>query len=370
MNQDCSQDEDPQYDNKGPASPSPYGDEEGGAGHTFDSQSVDEQSRNSRGPWVDIIKISAYSILGNSLKIFMGRLFGGDCDADYPRDFFSHISTELCITTDGLSGREGGSLFIDLPANIFGCFLIGLLGAVDKRRSAENSDQESHTAFTVGFCGSLTSFAGWTLQMTRMMYGAEAALGSQVPQALFGFLIGVAAAVWAYNFGVDCAASPSISFLESLHARTLVIAAFAVTIIVGFLLGELLSDLVFYRFMYFSCLFAPAGALLRWSLSILNKRSSGSLGWLPWGTLVANVLATAIASCLSAVLTRVTGDQESLSYSLVLAAQVGFAGALSTVSTYVYESAQLDRNKSFLYILLTILLSVSISFAFYAPFVQ
>lgn len=71
-----------------------------------------------------ILYISVFAVLGTSLRIFMGRLFGLDCiwkeDGMEVGDFFQRAG--LCITSDGKSSR-GGAVFIDLPANMLGSYV-------------------------------------------------------------------------------------------------------------------------------------------------------------------------------------------------------------------------------------------------------
>lgn len=78
------------------------------------------------------------------------------------------------------------------------------------------------------------------------------------------------------------------------------------------------------------------GAVVRYLLSNLNRD-------LPWGTLAANNLAVASIPVISLV----NGD---LSQSLV----IGFAGALSTVSTFAYEITILKFDLKTRYGLLTL----------------
>lgn len=78
------------------------------------------------------------------------------------------------------------------------------------------------------------------------------------------------------------------------------------------------------------------GAVLRYLLSKLNRD-------LPWGTLLANNIAVATIP----IFTLLTGD---LSQALI----IGFAGALSTVSTFALEITQLNRDLKVKYTLLTL----------------
>jgi hypothetical protein len=67
--------------------------------------------------------ISTFAILGTVLRIYMGRFFGLDCELNASGqaidDIFTPVSSLVCVTSDGKYQR-GGSVFIDLPANILG----------------------------------------------------------------------------------------------------------------------------------------------------------------------------------------------------------------------------------------------------------
>ena len=78
------------------------------------------------------------------------------------------------------------------------------------------------------------------------------------------------------------------------------------------------------------------GAVLRYLLSKLNRD-------LPWGTLLANNIAVSSIP----IFTLLSGD---LSQALI----IGFAGTLSTVSTFAFEVTQLNRDLKVRYTLLTL----------------
>ena len=89
------------------------------------------------------------------------------------------------------------------------------------------------------------------------------------------------------------------------------------------------------RQQWFALLFAPFGCILRWLLSKLNTMEGRPLNWFPVGTFAANMLACAIDFILGGLTNRY-----SLGYWPVVilpAIRVGYAGSLSTVSTFVAE---------------------------------
>jgi len=84
----------------------------------------------------------------------------------------------------------------------------------------------------------------------------------------------------------------------------------------------------------FDLAMAPAGALLRWYLSLYNPWAQKSLGGIPVFTLLANTLACA-CNAASAVLSN--REHHEVSKLALAAISTGFAGCLSTVSTLVGE---------------------------------
>jgi len=119
---------------------------------TFDSSSADDDvsmSNNSGGgakdggdvdaagesphgkppsKWGEILHqlfyISTFGILGTVLRLYMGRIFGLDCelqDIEYEEvdDFLTQFSSQICVTSSGKT-TTGGAIFTDLPANMLG----------------------------------------------------------------------------------------------------------------------------------------------------------------------------------------------------------------------------------------------------------
>lgn len=123
------------------------------------------------------------------------------CSQTYPCNCFNttpHLFTPHrwwipCVTSPGLS-RLGGALFTDLPANVLGSWAMGLFASGDILAAnyhgsgfglelaatshphlpalaflPPSSPLQKHKALALGlrtgFCGSLTTFASWILQV-------------------------------------------------------------------------------------------------------------------------------------------------------------------------------------------------------------
>jgi CrcB protein len=157
----------------------------------------------------------SFAIVGTSLRVFMARLFGQDCDhPGVVSDFLSPLSEKICVTATGETIQRGGALFIDLPANMLGCFIMGLVSSLNPEHGRPGGKlpwlrndhplqhhEGLHHAIKVGFCGSLTTFSSWNTQMVQMMDGSDTVLGPQVVPAIFGYIIGLMTATGSFILG-------------------------------------------------------------------------------------------------------------------------------------------------------------------------
>lgn len=90
-----------------------------------------------------------------------------------------------------------------------------------------------------------------------------------------------------------------------------------------------------YRTYFIATLFSPFGTILRWQLSRLNGSIQNSKWeWFPVGTFLANMIASSISALMAAISLKVDSQLASV---FVAAIKFGFAGCLSTVSTFVVE---------------------------------
>ena len=265
-------------------------------------------------------------------------------------------------------------------------------------------DEVFHASLGTGFCGCLTTFASWNTQMVVMLDGRYCELGSQVVTVVFGYLIGLMGATYGFQLGRECGlwmynyrhrnddgassdgedkdmdegcaiesqASLPNRFASSdegielvdddnvtlkpvpshLHKIPLFLTALAV--LVAFIIGDVVNGVEFYKGMTLLWILSPIGSLLRWRLSNLNMKKEGriissSADWIPWGTIFANLIATAISACMEGLNDRYFRGANPTSRNqwfdaMLFALKTGVAGSLSTVSTMVKESVLLSDD--------------------------
>jgi fluoride ion exporter CrcB/FEX len=145
------------------------------------------------------------------MRMVLAQLFGEACANPGTVGWLS-AGAPLCVTKDGSTTQTGGIVFADLPANLFGSFLMGLfqdgtvLGlAVPIAISwlpAQHPFQKAtllYVAFKTGFCGSLTTFSSWNSEMVVLIFGTP--FKSQIWKAIFGYIVGMETSLGSFVCG-------------------------------------------------------------------------------------------------------------------------------------------------------------------------
>jgi CrcB protein len=154
------------------------------------------------------------AIFGTLLRMVLAQKFGEGCKNPGTIGWLA-ASEPLCVTASGETSQQGDIIFADLPANLLGCFIMGLMQdgkALDlavhapiawlSPRNAFQGWDVFHLAIKTGFCGSLTTFSSWNSEMVVMLVGEGATqMQSQVWKALFGYIIGLETALGSFVFG-------------------------------------------------------------------------------------------------------------------------------------------------------------------------
>jgi fluoride exporter len=160
-----------------------------------------------------IAYMSIFAILGTLARIIIAQIFGEECRNPGTVGWLA-ASSPLCVTSSGSAESEGGIIFADLPANILGSFIMGMLQSTSSLGmpfnfpiawvSPDSWFQELeviHLAMRTGFCGSLTTFSSWNSAMVILTLGTGSSRTTEIVSALLGYFIGMETALGAFVFG-------------------------------------------------------------------------------------------------------------------------------------------------------------------------
>ncbi|KAK4276762.1 hypothetical protein QN277_014873 [Acacia crassicarpa] len=304
-----------------------------------------------------MIHLATFGILGVLTRYLLQKLFGPDGAG---------------VTSDHTI------LYLDLPSNMVGSFLMGWFGVVFKGDISRVSEHLT-IALTTGYLGSLTTFSGWNQKML------ELGVNGHWLFSVLGFIIGLFLVGFSIIFGIETAKGfrwliiwlkmrSGKGSCNSERSRKVVSCKrqFAVMvvllIILGFLWG-LSSRLVRSEFkhgeseaeLWLACLVGPLGVWIRWFLARLNGRGIGRarlLKWIPYGTLIANVSAACVMSALAIVKKSVNAWKCD---TIAAGIQFGLLGCLSTVSTFASEFNAMRESthpwRAYAYAMITICVS-------------
>ncbi|KAL9324818.1 hypothetical protein ACSQ67_005463 [Phaseolus vulgaris] len=277
-------------------------------------------------------------------------------------------------------------LYLDLPSNMVGSFLMGWFGVVFKGDISHVSEHLA-IAITTGYLGSLTTFSGWNQKMLELSVSGHwlfAALGFVVGSFLvaFSIIFGIETAKgfrWLLNkLSMSCGArsdGSKINFKVDSNSHQLTIMMMFL-VILGVLWG-VFGALVRAEFrhggsdaeLWFACMVGPIGVWIRWFLARLNGRGLGKAGflkWIPFGTLIANVSAASVMAALASVKKAVHSRDCD---TVVTGTQFGLLGCLSTVSTFAAEfNAMRESNypwRAYAYAIITLCVSFVLGILIY-----
>lgn len=306
-----------------------------------------------------LIHLAFFGILGVLTRYLLQKLFGPGV---------------VGVTSDR------SILYLDLPSNMVGSFLMGWLGVVFKSDISRVSDLLA-IGLTTGYLGSLTTFSGWNQKMLDLSVKGHWVLSS------LGFVIGLSLAAISIIFGVDSAKisksllgrrkPTSISGISYSSCTRHMVVMVVLLSMVGLLYGVsvVLEKRKFdsggsEAELWLACMVAPLGVWIRWSLAPLNGRGLGRarlLKWVPFGTLIANVSACCVMAALATVKKAVNSKSCD---TVATGLQFGLMGCLSTVSTFIAEFHAMRESshiwRAYAYAAFTIVASFSLGTFFYS----
>lgn len=267
-------------------------------------------------------------------------------------------------------------MYLDLPSNMVGSFLMGWFGVVFKEDISRISSQLA-IGLSTGFLGSLTTFSGWNQKML------ELSVEGQWVFVVLGYLLGLFLVAYSIIFGIETAKGANWLYrranMDSSNSGTdchwrvdsckrhlivililLLILASLWGMSIGLEVNEFSSGSPKAQ-LWLACIVGPFGVWIRWFLARLNGRGlgkSGLLKWVPFGTLIANVSAACIMAALATLKKAVNTETCDTVASGI---QFGLLGCLSTVSTFIAEFHAMRGSKypwrAYVYGLCTTLIS-------------
>ncbi|CAL5201194.1 unnamed protein product [Lathyrus oleraceus] len=300
-----------------------------------------------------LIHLAVFGILGVLTRYILDKLFGPSV---------GNVTSDKTI------------LYLDLPSNMVGSFLMGWFGVVFKQ-DISNVSEYLAVALTTGYLGSLTTFSGWNQKML------ELGVTGNWLFAVLGYLIGLFLVAFSIIFGIETAkgfkwllrrpntSSRSETSRDKINVKVKsfkkqLVVMVVLLLVLGFLwcvsgvlmISEFKNDEN--SFLWIACIVGPLGVWIRWLLAPLNRHGLGSRGllnWIPFGTLIANVSAACIMAALATTKIYVnTRDCDTI----IKGIQFGLLGCLSTVSTFVAEFNEMRESmhpwRAYVYTVITI----------------
>lgn len=313
-----------------------------------------------------LLHLSVFGILGVLTRYLLQKLFGpGVVGATSSRSY----------------------MYLDLPSNMVGSFLMGWVGVVFKGDISRFSDHLA-VGLATGYMGSLTTFSGWNQKMLDL------SVEGQWVFTVLGFFVGLCLAGFSIIVGVDTAQlfksflkarnelpqsdalkSRTINKLTTYKSKCSMMVVHLLILILLWTISGVLEKKEFHNggsaaHLWLGCLVGPFGVWIRWFLARLNGRGlgkSGLLKWIPFGTLLANVSAACIMAALATLKKAVNTENCNTVASGI---QFGFLGCLSTVSTFMAEfNAMRVSNhawRAYVYALITIVMSFTLGTLIYS----
>ncbi|SPO22196.1 uncharacterized protein UTRI_02206_B [Ustilago trichophora] len=296
-----------------------------------------------------------------------------------------------------LNTYDGQSVFPLVWAQAVGCLIMGLAIGAANRRAIEGRYPPAYIMITTGFCGSVTTFSKWMLDVFRAFGNQEhwhrhglhnvmdaltqtgVTLGMAIVSVAAGValseVINVESLIGAVRSGIhssshlprsgDTQNEKNINPKEPGQTLLLDTSMFLLGLLFWIASALLCGLYPPFRRVTFGLILAPPGAILRWYLSRYNTHPLSKRYSLPLGTLAANLLGTAII-CAAFTASRAGSRPRSFAGGLtgcqaLQGFEDGFCGCLSTVSTFAVELRTIKpRRKAIRYAVVSWLVGVLI----------
>ncbi|EPX71687.1 CRCB domain-containing protein [Schizosaccharomyces octosporus yFS286] len=255
-------------------------------------------------------------------------------------------------------------------AQIVGCIIMGFAQTETVFFPRPKHNAVLLLAITTGFCGSLTTFSSWMLEMFTAMANLDPfqprGRGDSFLAVVSTFTLTISMAFSSLLFGKQLGKSTThwkiggfrLARAIPMHTH-LIVRGLLLLLAVGFFVGISIYTAytkdITHRGIGFSLIFSPFGATLRLYLS---RWFNSPKYYMPYGTLMANLLGTLLIAIVY-MIPRIT-HCSPVSQSVLYGFQNGFCGCLTTLSTFVNELYNMPTKRAYIYFIL----SVAIGFSF------
>ncbi|KAG9016635.1 hypothetical protein FRB90_002750 [Tulasnella sp. 427] len=266
---------------------------------------------------------------------------------------------------DALATYPGQSIFPLAWVQAAGCFAMG--GLLGLREPISEFYPELYIALTSGFCGSLTTFSSWQLDVFLAWSNKTTPGGYSriwIYDIMDGltrllFTLAISLAALSLGFKITTETAPALQRLVRKSKGPPSQLTHILISIISILIYVLTIPMYFVLSPSFrvkataALLFSFPGAFLRYFLSVhLNKLHTT----IPPGTLTANTLGCFLLAAFHVLERSKGGRLSGTSCAMLVGLSDGFCGCLTTVSTYAAELRTLPRWKAWRYGLLSIVL--------------
>jgi protein CrcB len=249
---------------------------------------------------------------------------------------------------------DGQSIFPLAYVQAIGCFIMGL--GLGMKEPFGRFYGPLYTAMTTGFCGSLTTFSGWQLDVFDSWVNAGQYhrnglrdLVDGITKTVFTFVVSLA----SVSFGAHLAQSISPHFPAlPPPGRALRYSLTVISVLIYFATIPAYFGLsARYRHQATAALlFSFPGTLTRYLLSI---RLNPLINILPLGTFTANMLGTALLGAFHVLQSTPTPPSPN-ACAILQGLGDGYCGCLTTVSTFAAEVGTLRERKAWFYAMVSL----------------
>ncbi|KAJ7754250.1 CrcB-like protein-domain-containing protein [Mycena maculata] len=255
---------------------------------------------------------------------------------------FSVLGVLARLGLTALATYSGDSIFPLAYVQTTGCLIMGFCLALKEPLSRYYPP--AYTALTTGFCGSLTTFSGWQLDIFKSWLNSSDAHRSALSDVMDGLgksVFTISLSLASLFFGMHLAdqvspyfhaAPPPGKFLR----RT--VSVLAVCIYAATIPAYLLLPRNYRHQVTAALLFSFPGTLTRY---LLSTRLNAVLPSFPLGTYAANSFGTALLGTFHVLQSTANHPLSPASCTMLQGLGDGYCGCLTTISTFAAEIAAL-----------------------------